>query len=94
MLCHPDTQVQAVVRISPHLMIHATVTDLPQTPPSVITVEEYQRLSDRVFDSLTDYLEEVVEDYDGPDADEVEVEYYVSEGHKRCQARSPRPLHL
>lgn len=94
MLCHPDTQVQAVVRISPHLMIHATVTDLPQTPPSVITVEEYQRLSDRVFDSLTDYLEEVVEDYDGPDADEVEVEYYVSEGHKGCQARSPRPLHL
>jgi frataxin-like iron-binding protein CyaY len=50
---------------------------------SNISVQEYQKLSDDVFDSLTDYLEEVVEEYDEPDADEVEVEYYVGASASR-----------
>lgn len=45
----------------------------------VISVEEYQKLSDNVFDSLTDYLEELVEEHQGKDADDFEIEYSVSE---------------
>ena len=56
-------------------------------------MEEYQKLSDQVFDALTDYLEEVVEEYDGPDADEVEVEYYVRSSKDASAARRLIPPH-
>lgn len=45
---------------------------------SAISPEEYQTLSDDVFDSLTDSLEELTQEYDGQDADDYEVEYSVS----------------
>jgi hypothetical protein len=45
-----------------------------------ISIQEYEKLSDLAFDSLTDSLEELTQAYDGEDADKYEVDYSVRAG--------------
>lgn len=42
-----------------------------------ISEDEYHEVADTCLDSLTDSLEQLVEAYDGPDADDYEAEYSV-----------------
>lgn len=46
-------------------------------PSSQISESAYHDLADETLDSLTDSLEALVEEYDGPGADEYEAEYAV-----------------
>lgn len=43
-----------------------------------ISEDEYHVIADSCFDALTESLEELVEEYDGPDVDEYELEFAVS----------------
>lgn len=43
-----------------------------------ISESDYHEVADTCLDSLTDSLEQLVEAYDGPDADDYEAEYSVS----------------
>lgn len=49
-----------------------------------ISEDEYHEVADTCLDSLTDSLEQLVEAYDGPDADDYEAEYSVGVTLSAC----------
>jgi hypothetical protein len=59
-------------------MMTSNVDPFPSLSLSKLSVEEYQKLVDETFDALTDSLEDIVQAYEGENADELEVEYSVS----------------